>query len=307
LVALNIEINLAEIISLVFTIAIPVFIYKKVMKNKREKDEIMKRQETIANIKKQERIDKIQKDKSIVMKNSPKCIKAIELSTIYNNRIKKYSNNHRQIRDREYSAKSFERQTFEDVLKYNIENNIESIRNDIALIEENNNLYNNMLNEINSINSLEKDKITELGFTEENFKSIEKSILSEVTSTKLSNLTVSVQIYMQAKSGKIYREKHHIFSNDELLKAYNDWKNKPNYKKYETTAGFERRELNRDLRFAVLKRDNYRCCICGRNAKDGVKLEIDHIVPVSKGGKTVITNLQTLCQDCNQGKWSHDM
>jgi 5-methylcytosine-specific restriction endonuclease McrA len=35
---------------------------------------------------------------------------------------------------------------------------------------------------------------------------------------------------------------------------------------------------------------------------DGVKLEVDHIKPISKGGKTVLNNLQTLCMDCNRGK-----
>lgn len=123
----------------------------------------------------------------------------------------------------------------------------------------------------------------------------------------MPRLTVDIQICMQSKYGNIYREKHNSFSNKELLKFYEEWKEKPKYKKYEVSANFERKELNRSLRFAVLKRDNYRCCICGRNVKDGVKLEIDHIVPVSKGGKTVITNLQTLCQDCNRGKWSREM
>lgn len=34
----------------------------------------------------------------------------------------------------------------------------------------------------------------------------------------------------------------------------------------------------------------------------GTKLHVDHIKPFSKGGKTVLENLQTLCFDCNLGK-----
>ena len=55
-------------------------------------------------------------------------------------------------------------------------------------------------------------------------------------------------------------------------------------------------------RFNIFKRDNYKCVICGNGAKDGVKLEIDHIVPISKGGLNHIDNYQTLCSDCNRGK-----
>lgn len=56
------------------------------------------------------------------------------------------------------------------------------------------------------------------------------------------------------------------------------------------------------LRFNVFKRDGYKCVICGRSAENGVILEIDHIKPVSKGGDSDISNLQTLCMDCNRGK-----
>ena len=57
-------------------------------------------------------------------------------------------------------------------------------------------------------------------------------------------------------------------------------------------------------RWAVLKRDNYRCRKCGASpAKNhNTELEIDHIIPISKGGINDIDNLQTLCRDCNQGK-----
>lgn len=68
----------------------------------------------------------------------------------------------------------------------------------------------------------------------------------------------------------------------------------------------EREKLTAGLRYDILKRDNYRCQICGRTQADGVKLHVDHIVPIVKGGKTVPENLQTLCQDCNLGKGTKD-
>ncbi len=53
------------------------------------------------------------------------------------------------------------------------------------------------------------------------------------------------------------------------------------------------------LRAAVLVRDGGRCRRCRR----ATNLEIDHIVPVSKGGKTEESNLQVLCRRCNRTKW----
>ncbi|NEO31194.1 MAG: HNH endonuclease [Symploca sp. SIO3C6] len=50
-----------------------------------------------------------------------------------------------------------------------------------------------------------------------------------------------------------------------------------------------------------MHKDNYKCVFCGRISSE-VKLEVDHILPFSKGGKNDISNLQTLCFDCNRGK-----
>ena len=56
------------------------------------------------------------------------------------------------------------------------------------------------------------------------------------------------------------------------------------------------------LRFEVFKRDNFICKYCGRNVKDKIKLVVDHIIPKSKGGKDILDNLITSCEDCNLGK-----
>ena len=64
------------------------------------------------------------------------------------------------------------------------------------------------------------------------------------------------------------------------------------------------RNINLRLRFTILQRDNFSCNKCGRSpAKDpSVVLHVDHIIPWSKGGETVIENLEILCSDCNLGK-----
>lgn len=64
------------------------------------------------------------------------------------------------------------------------------------------------------------------------------------------------------------------------------------------------RKINWRLRAQVLIRDNCICQMCGASpAKDpAVELHADHIKPWSKGGETVLENLQTLCLVCNIGK-----
>lgn len=63
----------------------------------------------------------------------------------------------------------------------------------------------------------------------------------------------------------------------------------------------ERKPISKRIRFEVFKRDKFTCQYCGRMAPD-VTLEVDHIKPVSKGGKNEIMNLVTSCLECNRGK-----
>lgn len=49
----------------------------------------------------------------------------------------------------------------------------------------------------------------------------------------------------------------------------------------------------------ILKRDDYKCVICGRGRKDGVELHVDHIRPKYLGGKSTMDNGQTLCAQHN--------
>lgn len=64
--------------------------------------------------------------------------------------------------------------------------------------------------------------------------------------------------------------------------------------------------LGKKARFEVLKRDNFTCKYCGAKAPE-VILQVDHIVPVSKGGSNDQTNLVTACQPCNSGKSDREL
>ena len=63
----------------------------------------------------------------------------------------------------------------------------------------------------------------------------------------------------------------------------------------------KRKNIPNKLRFEVFKRDSFTCQYCGQSAPN-VVLEVDHLLPVSKGGDNDILNLITSCWTCNNGK-----
>ncbi len=60
-------------------------------------------------------------------------------------------------------------------------------------------------------------------------------------------------------------------------------------------------------RMKILKRDEYRCRICGRRPEDNVDihLHVHHFRPWAKGGLTEESNLITLCHTCHNGLDPH--
>lgn len=82
---------------------------------------------------------------------------------------------------------------------------------------------------------------------------------------------------------------------EEAIKAgkavFQDWKNRK-----------KSRYVSQRQRFEIMIRDSHACQLCGQDRRDGVKLEIDHKIPVSKGGTNTLENLWTLCFNCNRGK-----
>lgn len=68
----------------------------------------------------------------------------------------------------------------------------------------------------------------------------------------------------------------------------------------------KRKAISTRRRFEILKRDRFTCQYCSRKPPK-VALEIDHIIPVSKGGSNESTNLITACFECNRGKSNIDL
>lgn len=62
-----------------------------------------------------------------------------------------------------------------------------------------------------------------------------------------------------------------------------------------------RKPIPNQIRFKVFRRDLFTCQYCGRTGNETI-LEVDHVIPHSKGGSDHQDNLITSCRDCNRGK-----
>lgn len=70
---------------------------------------------------------------------------------------------------------------------------------------------------------------------------------------------------------------------------------------YQYNCENQRALMTTELKRKVIQRDNSVCQICGKKCLPN-EIEIDHIKPISKGGKTYFDNLQVLCVRCNRKK-----
>lgn len=91
-----------------------------------------------------------------------------------------------------------------------------------------------------------------------------------------------------------------------LPSSYNSIKEKIQKQREEKSE--ERRLLRAKYSFPEKQRrkflgsNNYTCVVCKKGPLKSNELQIDHIIPISRGGSFGVDNLQLLCVDCNQSK-----
>ncbi|MBA7666604.1 hypothetical protein ES703_74685 [subsurface metagenome] len=70
-------------------------------------------------------------------------------------------------------------------------------------------------------------------------------------------------------------------------------------KQKKAQLGFEGQKAWRTLSWKIFEADGFRCQYCGKTPNDGVKLTLDHVVPILFGGTSTFDNLITACEVCN--------
>jgi hypothetical protein len=74
--------------------------------------------------------------------------------------------------------------------------------------------------------------------------------------------------------------------------------------RFKNSTKGQRALMTPQLREKIKKRDKDTCQQCGVSVRDepNLLIEIDHVIPISKGGATTEDNLQALCWRCNRTK-----
>jgi len=133
---------------------------------------------------------------------------------------------------------------------------------------------------------------------------IESSLFNKASLKPQIEFTLYVLLRLEKINGQYRTSKHDVFIDDEIegiIWRINQKQGSfyTNREIWDSICRVERGKVTNKMRFAIYARDGYRCCRCGRKRDD---LEIDHIYPIAKGGKTTMDNLQTLCHRCNVRK-----
>lgn len=131
----------------------------------------------------------------------------------------------------------------------------------------------------------------------------ESKLFKDLIQDPPTQVSFCIEMHYSSPKGKVQLHKSKTFLLHDMEVALESVARKtldPNVRKQ--LINVERSEISDSLRYDVLNRDGFACVICGAKKSQGARLHVDHIVPVSRGGKSEISNLRTLCERCNIGK-----
>lgn len=180
----------------------------------------------------------------------------------------------------------------------------DNFNNSVGAIVGNKALYEKYDSEIKQIETgMTKEKAKKLHISYKGYIRKENALFLKKTLKPIIAMSVNCKAIYTSPKGRNTWTKSHNYDLTQIAAIWTDLQRRIAYSGTEQARREqERAKMSARLRYLILKRDGYKCQICGRTQEDGVKLHVDHIIPVSKGGETKMENLRTLCEDCNLGK-----
>lgn len=170
-------------------------------------------------------------------------------------------------------------------------------------ITENREKYKEYTKEVNTILKTPKECITMSNVPLKQFIRIENTLWDETMLKPPQDIEISITFRYDSPQGrKHYENTATYYFDDYLFACVAIPLEQQRVADSKTQQQFERAKMSNSLRYDIMKRDGFRCVLCGAKASDGITLHVDHIIPIAKGGKTEWDNLRTLCDRCNSGK-----
>ena len=242
------------------------------------------------------------KNKKVILAKSQRVASLLALNKNYKfSTIQSKYSNHQNCN----SKRQLDHLSMDEYLIALIDANESFYRNIINTISSNISKYNNYTRQTQTIKSSATEEFcNSFGFTLTKFLKYEERVFkSKLLRKPQDDVVVYCKATYTSPQGKNHYWKEQSYHYSELKSFFDrtvELKAQRQTRQYQIKV--ERAKMTDSLRYDILKRDGFRCQICGSSAQDGVKLHVDHIIPVAKGGQTIASNLRTLCDRCNMGK-----
>lgn len=186
-----------------------------------------------------------------------------------------------------------------------VEKNYSLIKEDIKINNINYTTYLKYKEEVNNIKDFIRYKYKTICSLNSIQKLERKLFLSKIHPPIINQYHIKVIVYLQDESVPSLKtiSKTKVFYEDDIefakeLSIKNNRGYYINKDFWDAKVRVERARVSKKMRLSILSRDHFKCKYCGST----LNLEIDHIIPISKGGKSEYNNLQTLCHRCNVNK-----
>lgn len=173
--------------------------------------------------------------------------------------------------------------------------------------EQNNILYAEYQKEVIALTEAGKFLIDIGKLKYDKLVATEKRLINQTICAKPNtNFYINVTLYCSQINGHIYAKKSEIYYADDILALIKRLRNRNgtfynDREIWNSICRVERGKVSNKMRFSIYQRDGYRCRKCGVSQRY-TQLEVDHIIPIAKDGKSTYNNLQTLCHKCNAKK-----
>ncbi len=195
----------------------------------------------------------------------------------------------------------------EDYLIYQLQFKQKDVYQQLKKVSLNKSNYSNYSKELSDINCFDEYYNSTDKYNKKYLSYIEAKLFEYYTKEKpITEFKINVILHLSNINGVVYKSKGYSFNEVQIKTYISRLHNRSGFFYndkgiWDSICRVERGKVSNKMRFSIYKRDGYRCRICGRTRRYAY-LEIDHIKPIAKGGKSTYDNLQTLCKRCNQEK-----